>query len=109
MTTTQKKQTAFAWAKYYEEVNETHELLKSMYNIYEEHDTEYLTKQLKDCFIELKKKIDCPICLEVIELEDLKISSCGHKYCNSCYEQLMKMDEPKCALCKKKLWTKKKK
>ena len=108
--TTNKKQTAFAWAKYYEEVNTTHELCKKMYKLYEEQDngSEYLTTQLKECFIELKKKIDCPICLEVIELENLKISSCGHKYCNTCYEELMKMEEPKCALCKKKLWTKKK-
>ena len=109
MNDTNKRQTAFAWAKYYEEVNTNHEWDSKMYNLYQEQTTgtEYLTKQLKDCFIELKKKIECPICLEVIELENLKISNCGHKYCNECYEQLMKVEKPECSLCKRKLFKKK--
>jgi len=47
---------------------------------------------------ELKKSVECPICLDVIAVGTLKISGCGHKYCSECFPQL-----DKCAICRRKI------
>ena len=82
----QKKQTAYAWAKYYQA--ETQQLVQ------------------KDLMIELKKKIECPICLDIIDPENLGISKCGHKYCKGCLDKQIETTN-KCAMCRKTLKYKK--
>ena len=47
---------------------------------------------------ELKKKLECPICLNIIDEGKLKIIGCGHKYCEDC---LSKID--KCAICRRNI------
>jgi len=51
---------------------------------------------------ELKKEIECPVCLTIIDKDELKISNCGHKYCKTCYDELV-IRENKCCICRKKL------
>ena len=46
----------------------------------------------------LKKKIECPVCLEVIEKGQLEITFCGHKYCETCRSRIVQ-----CAICRKQL------
>ena len=46
----------------------------------------------------LKKKLDCPICLDLIEPNQLQISSCGDKYCKDCYSHIDQV-----AICRKML------
>lgn len=58
------------------------------------HHVEFIKTLLK----ETKKKLACPICLEVIPTDKLKISLCGHAFCNDC---LQKID--KCAVCRRPL------
>lgn len=105
-----KRGRAFAWAKYYEAVIGDHNFNIGQYtaitNTYV-GETE-LPKHLCDEFaamaMALKKKIECPICLEVIQTEPngvLKITNCGHKYCEPCYDQI-----DKCAICRKKIYKK---
>ncbi len=95
----QKKRTAFAWAMYYEEVNKSHctelDIYTRQQSIIEEIPL-HLVKELEELNKKLKKRIECPICFEVIEDGDLKIPFCGHKYCNSCYNVI-----DKCAICRK--------
>ena len=97
-----RKQKAFAWAKYYEAILETHTGNVAHYNtinnVVEEvselpvHMVEEYKQMLKD----LHREIECPICMEIIN--ELKITYCGHKYCNKCFE---KIDE--CAMCRRKI------
>ncbi len=102
-----KKQKSYAWAMYYKKITETHEAELLHYNQLvalqnEEKAVENLPKALVDEFadmsIKLKKKLDCPICLEIINKENLTITGCGHKYCKNCSEKIKV-----CAICRKKI------
>ena len=100
-----RKQTSFAWAKYYE--SERQQLVGDI-EAYNQIDNlppetpDFVLKQLKEFHITLKQKIECPICLDVINPEELGISKCGHKYCEECLNKL-KETTKKCAVCRKKL------
>lgn len=100
-----KKQTSFAWAKYYETAREQ---LVGDIEAYKQIDQlppetpDFVINQLKEFHISLKKKIECPICLDTIDPENLGISKCGHKYCEGCLSQL-KTTTKKCAICRRKL------
>lgn len=100
-----KKQTAYAWRQYYEAKMVQ---LVSDINAYNQvtnlppETPEFVLEQLKDFHIELKKNIECPICLDIINPEQLGISKCGHKYCNECLDKL-KTTSKECAVCRKKL------
>jgi hypothetical protein len=54
----------------------------------------YLQRAIKD----IKNQETCPICLE--EIEQLVITSCGHKFCSKCCEEYIKTaSRYKCPLC----------
>ena len=100
-----KKQTSFAWAKYYEaNANQLRGDIEAYNQIQQlpPETPEFVLNQLKDFHIKLRKKIECPICLEIIEPEKLGISKCGHKFCNDCLDKL-KTTTKKCAVCRKTL------
>ena len=106
---TQKRRTAFAWAKYYEEMENTlaNDTAQFYLNnrVVENHSDsfpEHIKKELEENLIALKRKIECPVCLEVIEQGQLDITNCGHKYCKTCLGKL-KQTTKKCALCRKKV------
>jgi len=48
------------------------------------------------------KKFECPICLEVVNQDTIKITHCGHIYCIDCLVQV-KETMKKCSLCLKML------
>jgi hypothetical protein len=98
------KAKAYAWAMYYNEIERTHTAaLNHYYTVnrvvedefipFPEHLTAEYNQMLKD----LHKQIECPICMEIIG-DDLKITGCGHKYCNSCFEKI-----DRCAICRRKI------
>lgn len=102
------KKSKTGWGKYYGEVNRAHEeqitlnykleqLQKSLQESQGTSFPVFLEKEINEIFQSVKKSVQCPICLDT--LEDFKIASCGHKYCESC---LAKID--KCGICRKKLW-----
>jgi len=110
------KQKSFAFHKYYEECKRSHieyiELVEKHKSMYEELEelTEppiHMINELKEMYKKEKKEIDCPICLEVIEIDNLTFSSCCHKYCDKCYKTLTEQPQPKCAICRKKIYMKK--
>ena len=116
----------FAWFQYYDEANtsvlNTYQQVQTITRVVENDNIPIsVMLELTDLLAETKKKIECPICLEDIhpkmptpeqaqalglpEGEDpkiLKISSCGHKYCNACWETLNETTK-KCAICRK-IW-----
>ena len=103
-----KKQTSYAWAKYYESEREAlgdniaqYERVNGVM-IDEAGLPDFVKIEMMEMIKELKKKIECPICLEVIEVDHLDISKCGHKYCKDCLGRL-KQSTKKCAVCRKKL------
>jgi hypothetical protein len=102
-----KKKTAYAWAMYYKQIEEKHnaellhfQQLEAINN--QEKALENLPNNLVNEFAEmaksLKKKLECPICLDVIESDTLTITGCGHKYCKTCRKKIKK-----CAVCRKKV------
>ena len=104
-----KKQTAYAWAKYYEEVNSQHARDLAMYQAHNnivndgaEELPKHFVDEIEKMMCELKRKIECPICMDIIGEGKLKITGCGHKYCDECYD---KIDD--CAICRRKINKKK--
>ena len=98
-----KKQTAYAWAKYYQQLSINHEHSITQYNLNHkmvgiEELPQHLVDEIAELNIELKKDISCPICFDIIEKDVLKITGCGHKYCKDCFEKI-----DKCSICRKKI------
>ena len=97
-----KRQTSYAWAKYYEQVGAAHngDLYTYRQNLRVlEHQDElpiHLVNEIEQMSNKLRIQIQCPVCLQVIENGKLKISICGHKFCDQCFTQL-----DKCAMCRK--------
>ena len=56
---------------------------------------------MKELYKEMKKSVECPICMEIIG-DKLKITNCGNKYCENCYDKL-----DICAICRKQIYKKK--
>jgi len=61
----------------------------------------FIHEEIRNLLKKTSDEISCPICLEELEVEQIKFSSCGHKFCESC---LSKIDE--CAVCRRKLYKK---
>jgi len=108
-----RKQKAFAWAKYYEQVNNALHEDHTHYTHYtrvvsEDAIPEHIKNELKEMATTLKKKWECPICLDMIDDGNLDISNCGHYYCKPCLAQLKQthktQGKPKweCAVCRRK-------
>ncbi len=68
----------------------------------EEHIPDFLKNELVEMYDKLKKEIACPICFTELKSDEIKFSSCGHKFCGEC---LSKLDN--CAICRKKIYRKK--
>ncbi len=103
--TSLQKGKKYAWGKYYGEVNNQLSQNTTQYNRMKEF-VETIPTHIKEEYIkmleELKKTIEYPICMNIIENNDLQLSNCGHKYCKTCYDRIL-TDSNKCAICKKKL------
>jgi len=67
----------------------------------------HIENELKELYTQVKKDTSCPICLEDLNKESMLFSSCGHLYCNTCYDTLVKQNTPKCAICRKTIYPKK--
>jgi hypothetical protein len=111
-----RRQKSFAWAKYYEQVNTSLHADHAHYHSYtsiisEVSDTaipEHIKTELKDMAVALRKKWECPICMDMIGDGNLEISNCGHFYCKPCIARLKETHrgegKPKweCAVCRRK-------
>jgi len=104
------KKVKFAWAKYYEQVND------ALHNAHEQYDTfnrvaddksipEHIKTEIKEMAKALKKKWECPVCMDMIADEQLEITNCGHYYCKDCLESWKQTckdrgdDKWKCGMC----------
>ena len=113
------KQRAFAWAKYYNELRTSSTLanvvVEQVQNIMT-RDAEnrltipntipqHFTREFLEMAIELDKRFTCPVCLELVTPETIKVPMCGHILCNGCYDVLIEQprEQCKCPICRKKL------
>lgn len=105
------KKCKYAWAKYYESVTqnlqddrEQYTQLTKIIEVIPNH----LKIEMKEMADKLKKKWECPICMDFIETDNLEITNCGHFYCKECLENLKNSfkekeeDKWNCAVCRKK-------
>jgi hypothetical protein len=103
----------YAWAKYYEAIHQNLHDDFIQYERIERVVTEealpvHIKSELKEMASILKKKWECPICIEFIAEDELEITNCGHFYCKGCLENLKNSYKEKeedkwcCAVCRKK-------
>ena len=64
----------------------------------------HILNELKELYEIAKKEISCPICLDVIEVNNIKFSNCGHKYCEGCLNTLKSQNPSKCAICRRRIY-----
>lgn len=105
------KKAKVGWAKYYEELEINHILqleyvnyikkLEKQLNKKDNSLPSHLITEMKDMYSKLHKKVECPICLEEIQIDNIIWSSCKckNKYCKGCYEKI-----DKCAICRGKIY-----
>jgi len=103
----------FAWAKYYEEVNRDHHVAFAHHTGLAAAASEpsiptHIKASLTEMATALKKKYECPVCISMIEPDDLAITNCGHFYCKDCLEAIKSAaraaHQPKyeCPICRRK-------
>jgi hypothetical protein len=104
-----KKAIAYAWSRYYTEVDRNMDLHRKycevIKNVNGDLNSElptHLLDEMKELYNLLKKEIECPICIEIIQTDTLKITNCGHKFCETCFNRI-----EECAICRKKIYKKK--
>ena len=110
-----EKQKSFGCAMFYKESSERHiekiALLETINKLNENLSVElpeHITAELKELLKKTREEVSCPICLDTINPDNLKWSSCGHRYCGDCLKQLIdNSTEPSCAICRKRLYKKK--
>ncbi len=108
-----RRQKAFAWAKYYEAINQAHEFDHGHYEVVrviadEAGVPEHIKALMKEMATALKKKWECPVCLEFIPDGQVEITNCGHIYCKPCLQSWQETQKAQrklkwdCGVCKKK-------
>lgn len=107
------KRVKYAWARYYEAINtqlETaHTTLTLNTNVVSvESLPTHIKEEIREMSTALRKKWECPICLDMIDHGDLDITNCGHFYCKGCLaafkqsERNAHKEKWECAVCRKK-------
>lgn len=106
-----KKQTAFAWAKYYESVNvrlagDTRAYRVATTTLNADGIPEHIKNEIKTMATELRKTWNCPICLDMISSDNLDITNCGHYFCKPCLTHHKENNRTNCVcpMCRKKIY-----
>tara|TARA_R110000824_G_scaffold340739_4_gene527246 strand:- start:2192 stop:2554 length:363 start_codon:yes stop_codon:yes gene_type:complete len=111
-----EKKAKRGWAAFFQASNKNHEVhmsymlkLNFLQDKLEEVNeaTEiplHISNELKELYNVVKKEVSCPICLDLIPTDNIKFTSCGHKYCEECLTTLKSQNNPKCALCRRKIY-----
>ena len=106
-----RKQTAYAWSQFYELQRQEYEDSYSVVRDYEDKELDdeipiglnsHLQKMIKEMYNKAKMKIECAVCLERIESDDLKTGKCGHNFHQDCIDEWCSQGNKKCPICRKK-------
>ena len=114
------KKAKIGWACFFQSQNRNHELHLSQMDRVENlsnkinklNDTlenapgipSHIANELKELYEITKKEVSCPICLEILTTDEIKFSSCSHKYCESCLNSLKAQNPSKCAICRRRIF-----
>lgn len=96
------KKSKYAWGQYFQLRNELFELQEQVYdNVNEVIDEEsndfnenhnatntHLINFIRELYKKAKVSVECSICLERIESDDLHTTSCGHNFHSNCMDSL---------------------
>ena len=107
----------YAWGQYFQIRNELFETQENIYNQVEEdddgtgviYDHTHLQNFISELYKKAKESVECSICLEKIEADNLDTTPCGHNYHKECLNTLKK-NRPvgtktvPCPMCRKELW-----
>ena len=111
-----EKRRAYAWARYYEQIQSQSEIAEGIVRYVEiavprngaEFDRpavlpNHITTEIMDMAEKLNKDFSCPCCFELMNKETIHITWCGHYVCKDCYEKLPKDErgKKKCPICRK--------
>jgi hypothetical protein len=104
----ERKRTKYAWAKYFSAERfylegDTHNAGLIREIVSRPEIPQFILNELKDLLAELNKRIECPVCKDDMEPDDLAITNCGHKYCQGCLDILKGLTPARCAVCRKSL------
>ena len=120
-----RKEKRYAWGQYFQMRNELFEEQERIYefmenpvyvpdpqNIFSEEDmnTIHLQNFISGLYKKAKACVECSICLDKIEADDLETTGCGHNFHKECMNQLKTHSTEKwvdCPNCRKKVWIKK--
>jgi hypothetical protein len=108
-----RKQKAYAWAKFYETtrgvLHDDHAHYATFNQVADDRSIpEHIKTTMKETATALKKKWECPICVDMIDDDDLEITNCGHFYCKGCLAQWQAASKArgdakwKCCSCNRK-------
>ena len=102
-----------AWAMYYNEMGNRADAAVEIINMVgtrengilppKENLPSHITTAFYDMATKLNETFTCPICLDLVNKETISITFCGHIYCKECLLEIKAKEEPKCAICRKKL------
>ncbi len=100
------KEKRFAWFKFFEiQRNELSDNLTQLHQVEEIIRTEipdFVKNQLTDMMKQLRKKVECPVCFDELNPEQIEFASCGHMYCKDCMPFIK--EQKKCAVCRKTIY-----
>jgi hypothetical protein len=111
----QVKRSKFAWAKYYQEVNDNLSRIVPIFGMLENSGVPrvqghfqipttlptHLTQEFIDMAVQLNKEYTCPCCMEIVNKDTIHITYCGHILCKQCFQQLV--SPKRCPHCRKSL------
>ena len=105
-----RAQKKYAWFCVYDQhayqqdlVSRLYELTIRLKNDKQEEFPQHLRNELIELAEKSNKKYECPVCLEHTTRDTFSISYCGHIYCKDCLGKLKETNNPKCAVCRRKL------
>ncbi len=117
------RKSRYAWGQYYQlrnelfdlqtniydEVNETIDEGEQTFNENHNETNSFLMSFIRELYKKAKHSVECPICLEQIDGDELETTSCGHNYHRNCLAQLKASCNkyPKhieCAVCRKNIF-----
>ena len=111
-----EKKAKMGWAAFFASQNKNHEthmsymdkintLRNKLSEVQKNTDIPvHIANELIELYDLAKKEVSCPICLDVLETKNIKFSSCGHKYCETCLNKLKTANPSKCAICRRKIY-----
>jgi len=104
----QVKKAKQGWAFYYRLMEAEHQTQviysERLIEVSTQEMPEHIKTEILDLLSQVKAKVDCPICLEVIPEGQIDITKCGHKFCKSCLLEVKRRPNPECSICRKKIW-----